>query len=122
MSLLDHLPHTCDVKRPRYEGDGLGGDTETYETRVEDLECWVQPASQREIAEFAKRDEAISHKVYFAGRPAWTTAGASDALQVGDQLHVTSGEFDGFVLEYKSADDAGAGLGVVFKAMTEKVR
>jgi hypothetical protein len=122
VSLIDNLTSECSVKRPRYAHDSLGGDKPTYDTLTTELACWPQPASQSEITEFAKRDEHITHKVYFAGKPSFTYNSATHNLQVGDILVMTSGEFSGSEFEYRSADDASAGLGVLFKAMCEKIR
>jgi hypothetical protein len=122
MSLIDNLTSECSVKRPRYVHDQYAGDKPTYDTLTTELACWPQPASQRDITEFAKRDEAISHKIYFAGKPSFTYNGQTLNLEVGDILVMTSGEFSGSEFEYKSADDASAGLGVLFKAMCEKIR
>ena len=66
MSLLDNLPHKCDITvRTTVVGD-MGGERETWTTTsYKDEPCWVQNATAAEIEDWEKRGHAISHKVYF---------------------------------------------------------
>jgi hypothetical protein len=65
MSLLDNLPHTCRHQRESHANDQYIGRTGTPVVVATGVECWVQNASFREIAEFQKLDENITHKVYW---------------------------------------------------------
>jgi hypothetical protein len=123
VSLLDNMPGECSVKRPVYALDKYGGDAPTYLTVKTGLACWPQPASASQILEFAKRDQQITHSVFFpGGQPSWTYNGESQSLQPGDVISMTDGAFDGQEFEFKSGDDSSAGLAVVWRAMVEKVR
>lgn len=114
MTLLDNMPHRCRIDRLRHVSDSLNA---TLEEPVEvpggaDLACWVQNASRAEINEFQKRDQRVTHKVFFPAVP---------PLRVGDRITITTAEPDilGQVLKFQSAADRSAGLGVLFGAMCE---
>lgn len=109
MSLIDDLPHTGTHTRPNYDQDELGGQIKAQETVTAGIACWVQNASQREIFEFAKNDQEISHKVFFD---------ALHDIRPGDELVITAGpSFVGKTLEHVSGPtDRSAGLGELFAA------
>lgn len=109
MSLIDNLPHTGTHTRPQYEQDELGGMLEGQTTVSTGVECWVQNASQREFEAFQKRDQLISHKVFF---------GSKVDFRPGDELVITAGpSFVGLTLEHVSGPtDRSAGLGKLFAA------
>ena len=115
MSLLDQMPHRVTHTRPGYQRDELIGDTDENPTTVATLvKCWVQNASMREINEYQRRNENVTHKVYFPTDP---------GLLVGDYLTVTSGpSFVGTVLKFQADSDRSAGLGVLYGAMCEEER
>lgn len=117
MSLLSRLPHSGQCQRQRRTADGVGGDRLAFEAFGSAVSCWVQPASQREIVEFQKRDMAVSHKVYFTADP---------QLQPGDQLvmaDVTANQFyRGKTFDFMSIDEASAGTGILIKAFFDQER
>lgn len=114
MTLLDQMPHRIRHDRPTYERDDLLGDTQTLVQQAANVKSWVQNASMVEINEFQRRNERVTHKVFFPADP---------GLQVGDILTVTSGpSFVGIVLKFQADSDRSAGLGVLYAAMCEEER
>lgn len=109
MSLIDELPHTGTHTRPQYTQDELGGTLQNQTTVSTGIECWVQNASQREVAEYQKKDQEISHKVFFDTK---------HDLRPGDELVITAGpSFVGLTLEHVAGPtDRSAGLGELFAA------
>jgi hypothetical protein len=113
MSLLDNLPHTCDLFRTGVVADDTGsGDHEQVDATayIADEPCWVQPASAAEIIHFQRRDQIVTHKVYFNRDP---------GVRLTDKLDVTSGPYDGSRLTIRTHADSGAGLGLLWKVMAE---
>jgi hypothetical protein len=109
MSLLNNLPHTVTHTRRKYLRDEYMGNTTQIETLSTGVSAWVQNASQREIEQYQKRDELITHKVYYASDP---------SIRPGDRITVTAGpSFVGDVFNYESLTDRSAGLGVLFRIM-----
>lgn len=112
MSLLDSMPHVGRHDRLRYEQDPLGGNIDAPVQRAAELSCWVQNASFREIEEFQKRDQVITHKVFFPTDP---------NMRPGDTLTITGGpSFVGRELHFRAFTDRSAGLGVVFAGFFEE--
>lgn len=111
MSLLDNLPHTCDILRPTIAQDALGGDYEASESAyLSDEPCWVQPASASKIIEFAKRDQVVTHRVFFNRNP---------SIRLTDKIRVTSGEYSGKTLTVATDADASAGMGILWEVYAE---
>lgn len=107
MSILDALPHTVTIKIRTRTADSLGGSKDTFTVVSEDVACWRQLASDREIHEFDKRGISVTDKVYFTSDPG---VGETHILMFGsDILEVRS----------YSAPDASAGMGVVWRVMCE---
>lgn len=115
MTLLDNMPHRVTWKRPRWVSDNYGGNyqDETNTTTIaSEQEAWVQNATMREIEQYDKRDEVITHKVFMATNP---------GLQPGDIGTVDSGpSFVGETLEYRASTDRSAGLGALQAAMCKQ--
>jgi len=65
MSLLDSMPHTVDIKVQKRTRGPLGGQTRVWNVVSDNVVCFVQTASQAEIALFEKQGVKITHKVYF---------------------------------------------------------
>jgi len=108
MSLIDNLPHTVTHRRPSYARDEYGGNLETTTNVATGVSAWVQMASANQISEFAKRDQLISHTVYFESDP---------GLRPGDSIIVSAGpSFVGVEMEYVAGTDYSAGLGVLYGA------
>ena len=111
MSLLDNMPHTVRHERNTYTRDEQGAETEAPEIITAAVEAWVQNATRSEITEFEKRDERVTHKVFF---------NADQDLRPGDYLVVTAGPSHvGERLKFQAYSDRSAGLGVLFGAMCE---
>ena len=106
-NLIGNLPHTVTHTRPQYEQDELGGMLPKQTAVTAGIACWVQNASQREVLEFQKNDQEISHKVFFATKA---------DIRPGDEITVTAGpSYVGLTLEHVSGPtDRSAGMGVLF--------
>lgn len=117
MSLPENLPHSCDVKKSVPVQDDLGGDLEELQAFLTNQECWVQPASDREITQFQRRDQNVTHSVYFHGNP-----GIRPGYVVEPKDGAIACPFAGASLEVRSVNEATAGLGVLWKAMCEEVQ
>jgi hypothetical protein len=88
----------------------MGGTKDAYTTVSTGLSCWVQPAKNSEIQEYSQRTISVSHKVYFISDPAV------------DERHVLVIGGETYLVKSKSHPDASAGLGIVYKIMTELKR
>jgi hypothetical protein len=112
MTLLDNLPHTVSHYRKMYEQDEYLGNTTGTTALATDVKAWVQNANMRDVAEYQKEDETITHKVLYASNP---------SLRPGDTIVVTAGpSFVGVTMNYKTSTDRSAGLGWLFTAMCEQ--
>lgn len=69
MSLLDHFPHKCTIRRKKYTKDSLGGAKLSYTVEQTNVLCWEQPAGDSEDTSYQKRGMSITHKVYFLTNP-----------------------------------------------------
>lgn len=107
MSILDNLPHTCCKLLRTRTTDALGGARDDYAQEGDAIQCWRQPASDREQQQFAKRGITVTDKIYFTDNPAIS---AQHLLEIGGRIY-----------EVKSVSDpdASAGLGVVWRVMAE---
>lgn len=113
MSLPDELPHTCSLARVSYTQTALGGDTEVQAAAyAADEPCWLQPANSSEIREYQKRDQRVTHKLYFNRNPGFQLG---DALTMG----AASSQYAGEVLTIRDFKEATAGLGILWKVMCE---
>lgn len=114
MTLLDNMPHECRIDRLRYVTDSVAGSMEVPVAVPggTGLACWVQNASQSEINEFQKRDQLVTHGVFFPVLP---------PLRVGDEITITVAQAGvlGQVLKFQAFADRSAGLGLLFKAMCQ---
>ena len=112
MSLLDSLPHTVTHKRQKYSRDEYMGNITKTETLDTGVNAWVQNASQREVEQYQKRDQLISHKVYYTSAP---------GIRPGDVIEVTAGpSFVGKTFYFESLADRSAGLGVLFSVVVNE--
>lgn len=109
MSLLDTMPHVVTHKRRRYVNDAVGASVEIDQTLTTGNPVWIQNAGQKETVDYGKKDQTITHRVYFEDNL---------TLQVGDSLVVTSGpSFVGVILRIGTFTDRSAGLGELLTAM-----
>ncbi len=106
MSLLDRLPHTCSIKRRKRPTLGSMGDSkDDFTVLAENVSCWRQQASNREVQWWQARNEEVSNKFFFADNP---NVDAECVIEhLGDRFDVISG----------ATPDSGAGLGVVWRVM-----
>jgi len=112
MSLLESLPHTVTHKRRKYSNDEYIGNKVESETIASGVSAWVQNASMSEVFEYQKRDQRITHKVFYSSEP---------SIRPGDIIEVTAGpSFVGKELNFQSMTDKSAGLGVLFRAMCDE--
>src|SRR5688572_13494428 len=115
--LPDHLPHLCDIKTSYTLPDELSGDVDDPTVADEDVACWIQPASDNEINRFKRRDQNVTHRVYFKGNP---------GVKPGYILRPKDGRitcpFAGAWLEVKSSAETTAGLGLLWSVMCEELQ
>ena len=112
MSLLDSLPHTVTHKRRKYSNDEYIGNKVEETTLSTGVKAWVQNANMSEVLEYQKRDQRITHKVFYSSEP---------SIRPGDIIRVTAGpSFVGKELNFQSMTDRSAGLGVLFKAVCDE--
>jgi hypothetical protein len=106
-----------DVTRSVAVGDDIGGDYDDPEVVASDIECWVQPASDSEIDRFQRREQIVTHKVYFRGSVPYVP---------GYILTPKNGRatcpFAGATLEVKSKAEATAGTGLLYRVMAEEIQ
>lgn len=110
MSLLDNLPNTAKAYKRTRTRDSLGGSKDTYSVVVfESKACWLQPASDREITQYAKRTISVTNKVYFVEPPHL------------DDTHLLVISGQSYKVQSSASPDASAGLGVLWRVMVELV-
>lgn len=106
--LLDEFPHTCTIYRPTYSQGELGGDVPTLVEHATAVDCWIQPARASTITEYRRRDQIVSHSIYFANDP---------GLEVGDWIEPETGSFrEGKLMKFVDNSGAGAGLIELYRA------
>lgn len=109
MSLLDRLPHTVTHYRQKYSRDEYMGSIAEQVVLESGVRGWVQNATQTEVNEFQKRDQSITHKIFYTADP---------GIRPGDQIVVTAGpSFVGKTFDFQCAVDRSAGLGVLWGCM-----
>lgn len=59
------LPHTVDITHKRATRDRYGGTKDAESPAESDVPAWVQPASGATILQYERRDQSVSHTVYF---------------------------------------------------------
>lgn len=109
--LPDELPHLVDIYESAWVVDEFAADFEEPEAVETDRAAWIQPASDREITQYQRRDQNVTHSVYFKGNP---------GLRPGFIVRPTSGPFTGAVLDVKSCNECTAGTGLLWKATCEE--
>lgn len=113
MSLYDNLPHTCDISAGAIHQEAGGGDVDIPVLQESGRRCWAQPASKSTVVEFQKRDQRVTHTVYFLGDP---------DVKPGHILAMTSGPFDGRDMEVVAEDETTAGLGLLWGVQCEDIQ
>lgn len=114
--LPDNLPHLADLKRSAVVADEIGGDYDDPETLEENRACWVQPAGKNEIIRFQRKDEVVTHTVYFLGNP---------GVKPGDLVFPKDGRmacpWNGQLLRVKASDETTAGTGLLWGVICELI-
>jgi hypothetical protein len=118
MSLPDQLPHLCAIYKSAPLQDEILGDLDDSLLVTASLACWFQPASDREITRFQRRDQEVTHKAFFKGNP---------GVRPGYVLIPTDGPtidcpFAGATMEVMSANETTAGLGLLWAVMCREVQ
>lgn len=118
MSLLDHMPHECTIRRRVRTKGALGGSSDSFTDEQTEVVCWEQAASDSEIREYEKKGMRIDCKVYFPTDPGVTSrhqilvterSGVAVALPIA--LDVVS----------NAGPDASTGAGILFRVMCKRV-
>lgn len=113
MSLLDTdtLPHACTIRALSYAQDSLGGDSPSTTNRLTSQKCWIQPASRGTIIAYQRKDQTVTHDVYF---------GEDVACQVGEEIVASDGPFSGKILVVRHYVETTAGMSVGWRAVCEQ--
>ena len=115
MSLLDNMPHTATVFSHTYSRSGTGGTRRVEVDNAVGIKVWVQNASQAQINEFAKRDQIVTHRIYY-------TPGDVE-IKVGDTFLVTLGpSYVNVRFKHIADADRSAGLDCVRMAFVEQFK
>jgi hypothetical protein len=109
MSLLEQLPHLCTAKRRTRTLDSLGGSKDAYTTLFADRACWKQPLGETETIDFMRRSINVTNKFYFADDPEL------------DERDIIVHDGDTYEVRSIGDPDCSAGLGVLWKAVVEKM-
>lgn len=119
MSLFDNMPHTASIKKRVPTQDAYGGDTQAFTTTTSGVSCWVQVASQRDVANYRREfDLSVTHAVYFASDPS-AYFGSDPAKGSKYVIVPDTAPFAGLVLEVRSNAEATAGMNFGWKVMVE---
>jgi hypothetical protein len=114
-TLLDVLPHVCNVRRRKRTGDAVGGFTDDYNTVVSDgVPCWRQSMSDKEISYWEGRNIEITDKVFFDHDP---KVGADCVLEFVDADNTTE------ILDVQSEalPDDSVGFGVLWRVVCKRI-
>lgn len=117
MSLPDNLPHKCDIYKEYNLPDDLGGDYDDPAAVSADVVCWVQPAEASQINQFRRRDQNVTHSVYFRTNP-----GVRPGYIIEPKNGRITCPFAGATLEVKASKETTAGLGVLWLVICEEVQ
>lgn len=119
MSLLNELPHVCNIYRRISKGDGMGGTM--YEVALEraGVPCWEQQASATTVTMFEKRGVRISTTIYFTDKIQLT---AKHRILIVSRFGEPEPNLDAndpanpnlFDVQSETYPDASAGLGVLW--------
>ncbi len=109
MSILDAMPHKCDIRIRSRTKDTMGGAKDSFTIVSTENKCWQQKATEKEIIEFQRRGIEIHCKIYFAADPEI------------DERHLIIIDGDSYTVRSKAIPDSSAGLGVVYRVFAELV-
>ncbi len=118
--LPDQLPHLANISKSAHIPDDMAADLDQPKDVAGQaaVACWVQPAGKSEIARFQRRDQNVTHTVYFKGnpnvRPGYIITPADGP--------VVACPFAGATLEVKAANETTAGLGLLWAVMVEEIQ
>ncbi len=121
MSLLNSLPHLCNIQYKTKTKGTLGGSKNAATEVSIRVSCWEQAAAAVEISEYDKRGISVSRKIYFTTDP---------EVDERYEILITSRDrgktliplADRTVLEVRSQSipDSSAGRGVLYRVMVEE--
>jgi hypothetical protein len=92
------------------------GDSDDPELVQSDVAVWFQPASDREVTMYQRRDQVVTHKAYFRGNPG---VRPGYLLIPADGPHLAC-PFTGSIMEVKSSNETTAGIGLLWAVMCEE--
>lgn len=118
MSLPDRLPHLCDIYESIPIQDELIGDRDEPSKVSSNVACWVQPASDNQQVIHQRRDQYVTHKVYFRGNP---NLRPGYIIVPKDGADVSC-PFAGANLKVLSGNEATAGLSILWRIMAEEIQ
>lgn len=116
MSLLKRFPHRVSILRQSHVREaGEIASRPVEEVVATDVHAWVQNASMREVVEWQKREQNVTHRVAFSqGKP---------DLVEGDYIRVDSGPaFVGDRYKFIALSERSAGLGKLWSSINEVER
>ena len=121
MSLVDDdgsgFPHEVSIYRVVLSQGAMGGDSEALAASPysADTPAWIQPSNANTIKEYAKRDQRVTHDVYFLSDP---------GLKLTDVIRVVTGPaaMIGEDLTVRGFREATAGMDVATVANCENSR
>lgn len=114
MSLLENLPHRCNIYRRIRTTDAIGGNVDSFELLHQNAECWVQQASASEINTYQKRHINVTQKVYFTTDYNLNEVHQIRIVNLGNGVIANPDRLD--VVSYHLPDVSG-GLQLLFRAM-----
>lgn len=131
MSLPENLPHSCTIQKSAYVPDDIAADYDdpdtlredgtyahTSESDAQEIACWVQPASKNEINRFQRREQNVTHTVYFRGDP-----GVKPGYVIlPNNNGLIDCPFAGKTLEVKAEQETTAGLGLLWGVVCEELQ
>jgi len=119
MSILDQLPDRCSIfirqQSVDLSSNKLGAQVDDPDLVSSLVECWMQPANAKEIREYEKRGQSISHKIYFTTDPNVTELNTIKVTHRNGSAVSNPQTLDVIAVP---DPDATAGVGFLFKVMT----
>ena len=118
MSLPDNLIHTCRIKQSAHVVDDIAADYDDPIIVNEDeddevVDCWIQSLGNSEIIQYQRRDQRVTHTVFFRGNP---------NVRPGYIIIPASGPFEGATMEVRSATECTAGTGLLWEVIVEEIQ
>ena len=125
MTLLDNLPNICTISRRNRTQDEEMGSKDAFTVIAENVPCWRQQASTREVQWWQARNEDVSNKIYFAADPKTDPGCVIDVLgQRWDFVaqRFVQGELERFDVVSDPIPDSSAGFGILYRVMVRRTQ